>query len=198
MRTFLLRRLLQLVPLLLAVIVLTFALLAAAPGDYVTTVAADPQVPTATLEAMRHRFGLDRPWPVQLGLYVRNLVLGLDRGGSCVGVAYRLSQPTREQAIARLFEREIPDPVIRIYQPKVIGIRLRGGETVQALTFIADRSRPSYQRLSDVEVLERLAVCHGERGANREYAINTWEALRARGVHDARLMRLVRQLMAQR
>jgi len=126
------------------------------------------------------------------------LVLGLDLGGSCVGVAYRLSQPTREQAIARLFEREIPDPAIRIYQPKVIDIRLRGGETVQALTFIADRSRPSYQRLSDVEVLERLAVCHGERGANREYAINTWEALRARGVHDARLMRLVRQLMVQR
>jgi peptide/nickel transport system permease protein len=82
MRTFVLRRLLQLVPLLLAVIVLTFALLAAAPGDYVTTVAADPQVPTATLEAMRHRFGLDRPWPVQLGLYVRNLVLGLDLGES--------------------------------------------------------------------------------------------------------------------
>jgi peptide/nickel transport system permease protein len=82
MRAFVLRRLLQLVPLLLAVIVLTFALLQAAPGDYVTTVAADPQVPTATLEAMRHRFGLDRPWPVQLGLYVRNLVLRFDLGES--------------------------------------------------------------------------------------------------------------------
>ena len=82
MRTFVLRRLLQLVPLLLAVTVLTFALLQVAPGDYITVVSADPQVPTATLEAMRHRFGLDRPWPVQLGLYVRNLVLHFDMGES--------------------------------------------------------------------------------------------------------------------
>jgi peptide/nickel transport system permease protein len=82
MRAFVLRRLVQLVPLLLAVVVLTFALLQAAPGDYVTTVAADPQVPTATLDALRHRFGLDRPWPVQLGLYVRNLVLRFDLGES--------------------------------------------------------------------------------------------------------------------
>jgi peptide/nickel transport system permease protein len=91
MRTFVLRRLLQLVPLLLAVIVLTFLLLQAAPGDYVTTVAADPQVPTATLEAMRHRFGLDRPWPVQLGLYVRNLVLHFDLGES-----FSLHRPVAE------------------------------------------------------------------------------------------------------
>jgi peptide/nickel transport system permease protein len=82
MRTYVLRRLLQLVPLLLAVVVLTFALLKAAPGDYVTTVAADPQVPTATLEAMRHRFGLDRPWPEQLGLYVWNLAVRFDLGES--------------------------------------------------------------------------------------------------------------------
>lgn len=82
MRTYVLRRLLQLVPLLLAVVVLTFALLKAAPGDYVTTLSADPQVPTATLEAMRHRFGLDRPWPAQLGLYLRNLLLRFDLGES--------------------------------------------------------------------------------------------------------------------
>ena len=82
MRTYVLRRLLQLVPLLLAVVVLTFVLLKAAPGDFVTTLSADPQVPTATLEAMRHRFGLDRPWPAQLGLYVWNLVLRFDLGES--------------------------------------------------------------------------------------------------------------------
>jgi peptide/nickel transport system permease protein len=91
MRTYVLRRLLQLIPLLLAVVVLTFALLQAAPGDYVTTVSADPQVPTATLEAMRHRFGLDRPWPVQLGLYVRNLVLRFDLGES-----FSLHRPVAE------------------------------------------------------------------------------------------------------
>jgi peptide/nickel transport system permease protein len=82
MRAYVLRRLIQLVPLLLAVVTLTFLLLHAAPGDYVDTVAENPQVTPATLEAMRHRFGLDRPWPEQYVLYVRNVVLRLDFGES--------------------------------------------------------------------------------------------------------------------
>jgi peptide/nickel transport system permease protein len=82
MRTYILRRILQLIPLLLAVVVLAFVLLKAAPGDYVTTLSADPQVSTATLDAMRHRFGLDRPWPVQLAFYLRNLVFRFDLGES--------------------------------------------------------------------------------------------------------------------
>jgi len=53
----------------------------------------------------------------------------------------------------------------------------------------------SYQRPSDPEVLERLHACQGQRGPNREYAINTWDALRQRGVHDDRLLRYVRQLL---
>jgi peptide/nickel transport system permease protein len=82
MRTFVLRRLLQLVPLLLAVAVLTFLLLKLAPGDYLTSLAENPQVSAATLDAMRHRFGLDRPWAVQLALYLENVLLHLDFGES--------------------------------------------------------------------------------------------------------------------
>ncbi len=82
MRTYVLRRLLQLVPLLLAVVVLTFVLLKLAPGDYLTTLADDPQVSAATLDAMRHRFGLDQPWTTQLILYLKNVILHLDFGES--------------------------------------------------------------------------------------------------------------------
>ena len=82
MRTTVLRRLLQLIPLLLAVVVLTFALLKLAPGDYLTALADNPQVSAATLDAMRHRFGLDRPWTVQLLLYLKNVLLHLDFGES--------------------------------------------------------------------------------------------------------------------
>jgi peptide/nickel transport system permease protein len=82
MRTYVLRRLLQLIPLLLAVVVLTFVLLKLAPGDYLTALADNPQVSAATLDAMRHRFGLDRPWTVQLLLYLKNVVLQLDFGES--------------------------------------------------------------------------------------------------------------------
>ncbi|HRO58899.1 MAG TPA: gamma-glutamylcyclotransferase [Burkholderiaceae bacterium] len=122
------------------------------------------------------------------------VVLGLDRGGSCVGVAYRLPPATRMRAIEGLFLREIPDPSIAIYVPRIIDIRLSDGSAQQALTFVADRAKPSYQRLSDAEILERLMLCHGMRGANRDYAVNTFEALQARGVFDARLQRVIRQL----
>ncbi|HVP15162.1 MAG TPA: ABC transporter permease [Terriglobales bacterium] len=82
MRTYVLRRLLQLVPLLLALTALTFLLLRLAPGDYLSSVASNPDVSDATLDAMRHRFGLDRSWLVQLGLYLRNVLFHLDFGES--------------------------------------------------------------------------------------------------------------------
>jgi cation transport protein ChaC len=118
------------------------------------------------------------------------LVLGLDRGGSCVGVAYRLPPASRKQAIELLFEREIPDPAARVYLPKIIEIRLRDASRVQALTFLADRSQPSYQRLDEAQIVQRLTGCHGQRGANRDYALSTWKALQAHGVHDVSLTRL--------
>ncbi len=125
------------------------------------------------------------------------VVLGLDRGGSCVGIAYRLHGDRREDAIRYLYEREIPDWETRVYRALVAEVRLADGRSVRALTFAADRARPSYARLSDDEIVRRLRLCCGRRGANREYAINTWHALAARGVRDARLERLVRRLLAE-
>lgn len=82
MRTYLLRRLIQIMPLLLGISALTFLLLQLAPGDYLSQMAADPAVSAETLGAMRHRFGLDQPWYVQYLLYLKNLFLRLDFGES--------------------------------------------------------------------------------------------------------------------
>ena len=82
MRTYVLRRLLQVVPLLLGISALTFLLLQLAPGDFLNTMAETPAISAETLEAMRHRFGLDRPWYVQYGLYLNNLFLRFDFGES--------------------------------------------------------------------------------------------------------------------
>ena len=82
MRTFLLRRLLQTIPLLIGISALTFALLQAAPGDFLATMAENPQISAGTLDAMRHRFGLDQPWYVQYVLYLKNVFLHLDFGES--------------------------------------------------------------------------------------------------------------------
>lgn len=123
------------------------------------------------------------------------VVLGLDRGGSCTGIAFRMPARSREQSLARLFEREIPDPANRIYLACQIQATLGSGERVQALAFVADRSASSYQRLDDREILRRLSGCHGLRGPNRDYALNTWRALCSRGVEDARLARYARVLL---
>lgn len=87
MRTYVLRRLLQVVPLLLGVSALTFLLLQLAPGDFLASVAENPQVSAETLDRMRREFGLDRPWYVQYGLYLKNIFLHFDFGYS---FAYRL------------------------------------------------------------------------------------------------------------
>lgn len=82
MRTFVLRRLLQIVPLLLGISALTFLLLQLAPGDFLATVAENPQVSHEVLEQMRRNFGLDRPWYVQYLLYLKNVFLHGDFGQS--------------------------------------------------------------------------------------------------------------------
>jgi peptide/nickel transport system permease protein len=82
MRTFLLKRFLQVLPLLVGISALTFLLLQLAPGDFLNTMAENPQISPATLEAMRRRFGLDQPWWIQYGLYLKNLFLRFDFGES--------------------------------------------------------------------------------------------------------------------
>ncbi len=121
------------------------------------------------------------------------VVLGLARGGSCIGMAFRLHHATRRHAIEQLYVREMSD---HVYVPTLVGVTLRDGHRVRALTFAANRSSGAFQDLHEDEILRRLAVCSGRRGPNREYAINTWHSLRAHGVHDARLARLVRALQS--
>jgi peptide/nickel transport system permease protein len=82
MRTYVLRRLLQAIPLLLGVSAITFLVLKLAPGDFLNTMAENPAISAEMIESMRHRFGLDRPWWVQYGFYLRNLFLHFDFGES--------------------------------------------------------------------------------------------------------------------
>lgn len=82
MRTYVLRRLLAIVPLLFGISALTFLLLQLAPGDFLNTMAENPAISSATIDAMRHRFGLDQPWYVQYLLYLKNLMLHFDFGES--------------------------------------------------------------------------------------------------------------------
>lgn len=79
---YVIRRLLQAVPVVLGVVVLNFLLLQLAPGDAATVLAGEAGgAPLEYIQQLRERFGLDQPVLVQLGLYVKN-ILALDLGYS--------------------------------------------------------------------------------------------------------------------
>src|SRR2546422_4890411 len=82
MRTYIRRRLFQVLPLLLGITALSFLLLQLAPGDFLNQMAENPAISAETIEAMRRRFGPDQPWYVQYGLYLKNLLLRFDFGES--------------------------------------------------------------------------------------------------------------------
>jgi glutathione-specific gamma-glutamylcyclotransferase len=126
------------------------------------------------------------------------VVLGLDQGGSCLGVAYKFCEDDKLGAIEHLYRREMLN---QVYHPILVDVHLATDETngsgtkIKALTFVANRSSDSYLHLTEEQLVARLRGCCGERGPNREYAINTWTALKAYGVNDQRLGKLAQQLL---
>src|SRR6185295_5998332 len=91
------RRLLQAIPVVRGVVVLNFLLLQLAPGDAATVLAGEAGgAPAEYVEALRQRFGLDKPVPVQLALYVKN-ILALD-----LGYSFRNQSPVLPLILARL------------------------------------------------------------------------------------------------
>jgi peptide/nickel transport system permease protein len=85
-RTYLLRRILTLLPLLLGVTLFAFLLIYLAPGDFLSQMAENPMISAETIARMRVKFGLDQPWYVQYALWLKNVFLHLDFGES---FAYR-------------------------------------------------------------------------------------------------------------
>ncbi len=126
------------------------------------------------------------------------LVLGLDRGGACRGIAYLVAQRQIENTLENLWAREMSR---RTYRPRLVRIDL-AGERVQALAFIADPKHPSYAgRLPLEEVAALITRGIGIRGANVEYLVNTLRHLEALGVRDPGLRRIhsaVEKLQARR
>lgn len=95
---YVMRRLLQAVPVVLGVVVLNFLLLQLAPGDAATVLAGEAGgAPFEYIQQLRQRFGLDQPVLVQLALYVKN-ILALD-----LGYSFRNQSPVLPLILARLW-----------------------------------------------------------------------------------------------
>ncbi|MCD7061291.1 gamma-glutamylcyclotransferase [Pelagibacterium xiamenense] len=124
------------------------------------------------------------------------LVFGLERGGSCVGMAYRVSPENWSQVHAYLRERE---QVTGVYKETLRRIRLASGEAVTALVYLVDPSHEQYAgRLSLAEQLALVRDAHGTSGANRDYVVNTAEHLLHMGILDRPVLELSAMLQAER
>jgi cation transport protein ChaC len=120
------------------------------------------------------------------------LVLGLDRGGSCKGVVFRVPAPKREATIAYLRAREL---VTLVYKEIHLQARLDDGRVVSALSYAADRSHIQYAgRLAPSELKRLVSQGVGASGINTEYVLNTYQHLQELGIHDEQLDWLTRQL----
>lgn len=121
------------------------------------------------------------------------LVLGLDHGGACRGVAYRVAASRRADTIAYLRARE---QVTLVYREVVRPVLLdQPQHRVRALMYIVDRSHPQYAGRLDIErQLHFVRQGHGHSGANRDYVLATVQEIEALGCRDASLHLLAERL----
>jgi cation transport protein ChaC len=116
------------------------------------------------------------------------LVLGLDRGGSCRGRAFRV-EPDQVEAVRRtLHEREM---ITGVYLPRFVPVCLDDGRRVAAWAFLADRSHAQYLAADPARAAELIRQGVGEAGSSRDYLARTLDALAGMGIDDTALRRLL-------
>ncbi len=125
--------------------------------------------------SIRNRGTIDRP----------GLALGLDRGGACRGVAFRVAPADEEAALTYLWEREMSHAV---YDPLVLMVRLDGGGRVPALTFVARPDHAQYVRgLTTDQAAALVRQGHGEYGTALDYLRKVIDHLNICGIEDGPL-----------
>jgi len=129
-----------------------------------------------------HRGDAERP----------GLVLGLDRGGSCVGIAFRVAHEQRAPVLDYLRAREL---VSSVYVERTLPVRLADGALVTATAYVVDRLHPDYAGdLTEDGALGIVASAVGASGANRDYLLSTVAYLKALAIRDPRLEALAERL----
>jgi len=122
------------------------------------------------------------------------LVLGLDFGGACRGIAYRVAAVKRAATIGYLRERE---QTTAVYREMMRGVWLEGQpeRRIEALCYVVDRGHPQYAgRLTHDRQLHVVRQGHGRSGNNRDYVLETVKALEALGIVDHDLHVLAERL----
>ncbi|MDO9246750.1 MAG: gamma-glutamylcyclotransferase [Phenylobacterium sp.] len=131
------------------------------------------------------------------GTYERpGLVLGLAPGGAVRGAAYRVAEDDWDEVYAYLREREQPTET---YVESSAHVRLADGRRVETLVFLSDTRHPQWAGALSLErQAELIAGATGLSGKNVDYLRDLVEHLRAEGVHDVIMARLLALVEADR
>lgn len=120
------------------------------------------------------------------------LVLGLDRGGTCRGLAFRVAAKHAEKTIAYLRERE---QATSVYLERHLTVTLEDARRVRALVYVADRKHLQYAgRLPPAELLKLVKQGRGSSGENPDYVLRTHDHLHKMGIFDPVLAKLAEAL----
>lgn len=148
----------------------------------------EERVPAALIGAHRslclysfhHRGTVERP----------GLVLGLDEGGACRGVAFRVAAADRDATIAYLREREqVTDVYVEVFRP--ISLLDGTNRAFEAMCYLADPRHPQYAGKLSIEAQARLVRgASGLSGTNMDYVLSTLHHLEETGIHDVELTAL--------
>lgn len=129
--------------------------------------------------SVHHRGSAERP----------GLVLGLDRGGVCHGLAFRITPERAADTVAYLRARE---QVNGVYREAGVPLMLDGGELVEGLAYLAERAHPSYAGcLPIVKQAALIRAARGLSGTNLEYLNNTLAHLTVLGIRERELERVL-------
>ena len=122
------------------------------------------------------------------------LVMGLDRGGACLGRAYRVTRTDWASVCAYLHDREM---VTNTYMPKFLKVRLDDGREVPAYTFIVRRDHRQYTgKLSEERIVELVLQGAGWEGTSTEYLANTVAHMDDLGIPEGPLHKILERVQA--
>ncbi len=117
------------------------------------------------------------------------LVLGLDRGGSCEGLAFRVPAGEAVEVMDYLYEREL---VTEVYVPRWLEVATSRGR-LRAAGFVVDRAHEQFTGpLCPEETLALVLQGHGTGGSCLDYLRKTVHHMEALGLADRGLRRLLR------
>ena len=124
------------------------------------------------------------------------LVLGLDRGGSCRGLAYRVAAKDADATLAYLRARE---QVTAVYVEARLPVELDDGRTIRSIAYVVDRNHYQYAgRLPTDDIVRHVVGGNGASGPNVDYVLASHAHLRDMGIRDHTLDEVVARLDAAR